>query len=49
MNAPQMRRDRIDGALPPVWLMLIAAGTCLFTLLLADAMYREFFEWMVQP
>lgn len=47
LNAPQMRRDRIDGALPPVWLMLIAAGTCLFTLFLADAMYSAFFEWMV--
>lgn len=47
MNAPQMRRDRMDGALPPVWLMLIAAGTCLFTLFLADAMYSAFFEWMV--
>jgi hypothetical protein len=48
MNAPQMRRDRIDGALPPVWLMVIAAGTCVFTLLVADTLYREFFEWMVQ-
>ncbi|WP_171232201.1 hypothetical protein [Ruegeria sp. HKCCA4812] len=47
MNAPQIRRDRFAGALPPVWLMLIAAGTCVFTLLVADAMYREFFEWMV--
>lgn len=49
MNAPQMRRDRMDGALPPVWLMLIAAGTCLFTLLLADVMYSAFFDWMVSP
>lgn len=43
LNAPQIRRD----ALPPVWLMIVSALTCLFTLLVADALYSKFFEWMV--
>lgn len=46
LNEPQMRRDRMDSALPPVWLMLISAATCILTMLLADTLYREFFEWI---
>lgn len=46
LNAPQMRRDRMDSALPPVWLMLIAAATCILTMLLADTLYGKFFLWI---
>ncbi|WP_162947035.1 hypothetical protein [Ruegeria sp. EL01] len=46
LNAPQMRRDSLYDALPPVWLMLIAAATCLITLLAADTLYSSFFLWM---
>jgi hypothetical protein len=46
LNAPQMRRDSLNDALPPVWLMLIAAATCLVTLLAADSLYSSFFLWM---
>lgn len=46
LNAPQMRNDRWDQALPPVWLMLLAAVVCVTTLLVADVMYSAFFQWM---
>ena len=46
LNAPQMRRDRMDSALPPVWLMLISAATCVLTMLLADTLYGKFFLWI---
>lgn len=45
LNAPQMREDAY-GALPPRWLMLLAAFVCLFTLLAADVLYSAFFQWM---
>ena len=45
MNAPQIRSDNY-GALPPLWLMVLAAFVCLFTLLVADTLYSAFFFWM---
>lgn len=50
LNRPQMRADRRSDwadALPPVWVLLISAGACLFALLVADTIYTAFIDWMV--
>ena len=45
MNADQMRDDEY-GAIPPVWLLFLAAFVCLTSLLVADTLYSAFFYWM---
>jgi len=45
MNAPQMLRDRFN-AFPPLWLLVVSALTCVFTLLAADTLYTMLFEWL---